>query len=64
MIKAIFECPECGAKTEIRFKTGQKPKSPNCDKCNKEMNRIFGKVQLGDVVSDEMLDLGQTMLYK
>lgn len=64
MTKATFICPECKNKTEVRFRVGEKPKSPICEKCNKEMNRIFGKVQIGDVVSNEMLDLGQTMLYQ
>ncbi len=62
-MKATFRCPKCGATKEVKFKTGEKPQPPKCN-CGDEMIRSFGKVQIGDVVSDEMLDLGQTMLYK
>ena len=62
MAKAIFKC-ECGEVKTVDFEIGKKPETPKCEKCGKEMKRQFGKVEVGDVVEDEMLHLGQTMLY-
>ena len=62
MTKAIFQCPKCNKVVEIKFKVGELPQPPKCE-CGEEMNRVFGKVQVGDVVSDGMIELGQKMLY-
>ncbi|MBQ2396703.1 MAG: hypothetical protein II304_06600 [Bacteroidales bacterium] len=62
MTKAMFQCPKCKKTINKKFNVGELPKPPKCE-CGEEMNRVFGKVQIGDVVSDEMIDLGQKMLY-
>lgn len=62
MAKAIFKC-ECGEVLKVDFKLGEKPEAPKCPKCGKTMTRQFGSIETGDVVDDEMLHLGQTMLY-
>lgn len=63
MSSAVFKCPECGKISKVDFKVGTQPKLPKCENCNIEMNRIFNKVQIGEVVSDDMINLGQKMLY-
>ena len=62
MTKALFQCPKCQKIISKTFKVGELPEPPKCE-CGEEMNRVFGKVQVGDVVSDEMIELGQKMLY-
>lgn len=63
MAKAIFKCNECNEVEEVNFNIGEKPQVPKCPKCGKDMKRKMGNVEMGDVVEDEMLHLGQTMLY-
>lgn len=62
MTKAKYICPKCNKSIIVKFNVGELPETPKCE-CGTEMNRTFGKVQIGDVVSDEMIDLGQKMLY-
>ena len=62
MTKAMFQCPKCQKTVTKKFNVGELPVPPKCE-CGEEMNRIFVKVQVGDVVSDDMIDLGQKMLY-
>lgn len=62
MAMAIFKCPKCGQELQIKFKAGKSIK-PICEKCNEETYRIFKNIELNDVVSDDMLHIGQTMLY-
>ena len=46
----MFQCPKCQKTVTKKFNVGELPKPPKCE-CGEEMNRIFGKVQIGDVVS-------------
>lgn len=63
MTNAIFKCPKCGKIEKQTFKVGTQPQPPICNNCNIEMKRSFGKVQVGEIVSDDMIYLGQKMLY-
>ena len=65
MAVAKFICPICKKEYQIPFKAG-KPIKPVCDNAdcnNQELERIFNNIELNDVVSDEMLHIGQMMLY-
>ena len=56
MTKAMFQCPKCKKIINKKFNVGELPTPPKCE-CGEEMNRVFGKVQIGDVVSDEIIFL-------
>lgn len=64
MAKAMFKCPQCKSVRSVRFKIGNEPKAPLCGKCNVKMKRQFVQIDIGEVVKDEMLELGQKMLYE
>lgn len=63
MPKAEFICPKCREKLRITFKAGEKPAPPKCIKCDAVMSRKYSGISLGDVVSDDMIEIGQRMLY-
>ena len=63
MIKAKFICPKCNKTEVIKFNIGEAPQAPKCSECSIEMIREYKKIDLGDIVSDDMLHLGQKMLY-
>lgn len=64
MSRVVYKCEKCGKTINVNFKAGEKPENPTCEKCSKKMTRQFKSPQLGDVVSDTMIDLGQKMLYQ
>lgn len=63
MSKAIFVCPNCGSKENVMFRVGEKPAPMLCPNCGETMCREYKNVSLGDIVSDEMIEIGQKMLY-
>lgn len=63
MIRAKFICPQCKKETVVKFNAGKTPETPECEDCKLEMIRQFGKINLGEITSDEMIHLGQKMLY-
>lgn len=63
MIRAKYQCPVCKKEEVIKFKTGTIPEAPRCNNCEKEMIRQYGTINIGEVTSDEMIHLGQKMLY-
>lgn len=62
MAIGIFKCPNCGQSYKIQFKAGS-PSKKICENCGTETVRDFKHIELNDVVSDDMLHIGQTMLY-
>jgi transcription elongation factor Elf1 len=63
MASAIFKCPKCNKEIIIYFKPGQHITNVFCDVDNTQMERQYGKVEVGDVVSDTMLFISDKMLH-
>lgn len=64
MIRAKFVCPDCKKEITVKFSAGTIPETPRCSDCEREMIRQYGKINLGEVTSDEMIHLGQKMLFE
>lgn len=58
-----YKCNNCNKEIVVKFKVGKKPEQPVCENCNCAMNRIYKNISLGDITDDEMIHLGQKMLY-
>lgn len=63
MSKAIFICKDCNETKNINFETGEKPTTPLCDKCGKEMKRKFGNVGKGRVIPDDIMYVSRMMSH-
>lgn len=64
MIRAKYICPDCKKETVTKFRVGKTPIVPKCSECQKDMTRQFGTISIGEVTSDEMIHLGQKMLFE
>lgn len=64
MIRAKYICPDCNKEVVVKFKAGETPSVPKCESCKKDMTRQFGTINIGEVTSDEMIHLGQKMLFE
>ena len=64
MIRTKFVCPDCKKEITVKFSAGTIPETPRCNDCEREMIRQYGKINLGEVTSDEMIHLGQKMLFE
>lgn len=54
MAIATFICKNCNLSKQTMFKPGKMNK-PICDKCGKEMQREWKKIDTGSVVKDTVL---------
>ena len=54
MAIATFICKNCKLTKQVMFKPG-KINKPVCDKCGKEMQREWKKIDTGSVVEDTVL---------
>lgn len=62
MATAIFRCPKCQKTFQVKFSAG-KPLEKYCEECQVKAERVFKNIELNEVVSDDMLHIGQMMLY-
>ena len=60
MAIATFICKNCNLSKQIMFKPGKVDK-PVCDKCGKEMQREWKKIETGSVVEDSVLYATEVM---
>lgn len=58
-----FKCKECQEVEKVYFNTGDTPDSPKCKKCGNPMKRLFKKIEIGDVIDDEMLKISRMMTF-
>ena len=60
MAIVTFICKNCNLFKQVIFKPG-KINKPLCDKCNKEMQREWKKIETGSVVEDSVLYATEVM---
>lgn len=61
MRNSTFKCEKCG--DEKIFNLENITCQPICSKCGGLLKRIYKNIKVGEIVSDEMIHIGQQMLY-